>query len=229
MLAQLPGCAARPACLATVRSNAAHLRRPGSVLILSTQTTTNHSLTGSVGETRLGLEGGQPLSGGAVHSRAPRRQLPDGHLGRAARGERADRGHRRLLDAAGAVEHGAEEWGAEEWGAEEWGAEEWGAEEWGAEEWGAESGVLGPPAAPPRARTRTPRRGRQSNTRPPAWRTSTALARRQRLLKSPPFHGRLDHDPTRRQHPRRLGSRATRRLRRAGRVPGSSTAATASR
>jgi hypothetical protein len=53
MLAQLPGCAARPSCLATVRENAARLRRPGSVLILTTQSTTNHSLTSSSGETRL--------------------------------------------------------------------------------------------------------------------------------------------------------------------------------
>jgi hypothetical protein len=58
MLAQLPGCAARPACLATVRSDAARLRRPGSVLILSTQTTTNHSLSSSTGETRMAWKAG---------------------------------------------------------------------------------------------------------------------------------------------------------------------------
>jgi hypothetical protein len=58
MLAQLPGCASRPSCLVTVRSDAAHLRRSGSVLILSTQTTTNHSLTGSVGETRIAWKAG---------------------------------------------------------------------------------------------------------------------------------------------------------------------------
>jgi hypothetical protein len=58
MLAQLPGCASRPSCLATVRSDAARLRRPGSVLILSTQTTTNHSLTSSTGETRLAWKAG---------------------------------------------------------------------------------------------------------------------------------------------------------------------------
>jgi hypothetical protein len=58
MLAQLPGCAARPSCVATVRSDAAHLRRPGSVLILSTQTTTNHSLTSSTGETRIAWKAG---------------------------------------------------------------------------------------------------------------------------------------------------------------------------
>jgi hypothetical protein len=53
MLAQLPGCTAKPSCVATVRSDAARLRRPGSVLILSTQSTTNHSLTSSTGETRV--------------------------------------------------------------------------------------------------------------------------------------------------------------------------------
>jgi hypothetical protein len=58
MLAQLPGCAAHPSCAATVRSDAARLRRPGSVLILSTQTTTNHSLTSSTGETRIAWKAG---------------------------------------------------------------------------------------------------------------------------------------------------------------------------
>ena len=58
MLAQLPGCAARPSCVATVRSDAAHLRRPGTVLILSTQTTTNHSLTSSTGDTRIAWKAG---------------------------------------------------------------------------------------------------------------------------------------------------------------------------
>jgi hypothetical protein len=53
MLAQLPGCAARPSCLATVRADARSLRRPGAVLILSTQTTTDHTLTSSTGETRI--------------------------------------------------------------------------------------------------------------------------------------------------------------------------------
>jgi hypothetical protein len=53
MLAQLPGCAMKPSCVATVRRDAARLRRPGSVLILSTQSTTNHSLTSSTGETRV--------------------------------------------------------------------------------------------------------------------------------------------------------------------------------
>jgi hypothetical protein len=54
MLDQLAGsCRAAAACAATVRADAAALRRPGSVLILSTQSTTNHSLTGSTGETRV--------------------------------------------------------------------------------------------------------------------------------------------------------------------------------
>ncbi len=53
MLYQLTGCSASPSCTATVRADAATLRRPGSVVILSTQSTTDHSLTGSVGETRV--------------------------------------------------------------------------------------------------------------------------------------------------------------------------------
>jgi hypothetical protein len=53
MLAQLSGCASDPRCVATVRGEAASLRRPGVVEILSTQSSTNHSLTGSVGETRV--------------------------------------------------------------------------------------------------------------------------------------------------------------------------------
>jgi hypothetical protein len=53
MLDQLSGCSASAACTATVRADAASLRRPGSVQILSTQSTTNHSLTSSTGETRV--------------------------------------------------------------------------------------------------------------------------------------------------------------------------------
>jgi hypothetical protein len=53
MLAQLVGCRASASCLATVRADAGALRRSGLVEILSTQSTTSHSLTGSVGETRL--------------------------------------------------------------------------------------------------------------------------------------------------------------------------------
>ncbi|HEY2766734.1 MAG TPA: hypothetical protein VGI76_00660 [Solirubrobacteraceae bacterium] len=53
MLAQLPGCSSQPACLVTVRNNAQRLRRPGTVQILSTQSSTNHSLTSSTGRTRV--------------------------------------------------------------------------------------------------------------------------------------------------------------------------------
>jgi hypothetical protein len=53
MLAQLAGCQERAACVATVRSDAARLRRPGAVKILSLKSSTNHSLTGSIGQTRL--------------------------------------------------------------------------------------------------------------------------------------------------------------------------------
>jgi hypothetical protein len=54
MLDQLAGaCRASASCVATVRADAASLRRAGSVEVLSTQSTTNHSLTGSVGETRV--------------------------------------------------------------------------------------------------------------------------------------------------------------------------------
>jgi hypothetical protein len=58
MLAQLPGCAANASCLATVKRNAASLRRAGTVLILSTQTTTNHSLSSSTGDTRIAWKAG---------------------------------------------------------------------------------------------------------------------------------------------------------------------------
>ncbi len=53
MLVQLAGCRASAACVATVRADAAALRRPGAVEILSVQSTTNHSLTSSVGESRV--------------------------------------------------------------------------------------------------------------------------------------------------------------------------------
>jgi hypothetical protein len=58
MLAQLPGCAANAACVATVRRDAASLRRPGTVKILSTQSTTDHSLASSTGETRVAWKAG---------------------------------------------------------------------------------------------------------------------------------------------------------------------------
>jgi hypothetical protein len=54
MFAQLaPSCRASAPCAATVLAAAAALRRPGSVLLLSTQSSTNHSLTASVGTTRV--------------------------------------------------------------------------------------------------------------------------------------------------------------------------------
>ncbi|HXA53668.1 MAG TPA: hypothetical protein VNV37_02225 [Solirubrobacteraceae bacterium] len=53
MLAQLSGCRAHPACGATVRADAASLRRAGSVEILSVQSPTDHSLAGAVGEARV--------------------------------------------------------------------------------------------------------------------------------------------------------------------------------
>jgi hypothetical protein len=53
MLVQLAGCRASAACVATVRADAAALRRAGAVEILSVQSTTNHSLTSSVGEARV--------------------------------------------------------------------------------------------------------------------------------------------------------------------------------
>lgn len=53
MLAKLDGCRARPACVATVRSNAARLRRPGSVKILSLTSKTAYSLSASHGKTRV--------------------------------------------------------------------------------------------------------------------------------------------------------------------------------
>jgi hypothetical protein len=53
VLAQLTGCATSASCTATVHSNALRLRRPGSVQILSVQSSTDHSLTGSTGETRV--------------------------------------------------------------------------------------------------------------------------------------------------------------------------------
>jgi hypothetical protein len=53
MLAQLSGCSARPFCVATVRADAASLRRPGSVEILSVQSPDDHSLTTSAGEARV--------------------------------------------------------------------------------------------------------------------------------------------------------------------------------
>jgi hypothetical protein len=53
MLDQLTGCRQSSVCIATVRSDAARLHRPGAVKILSLTSSTNHSLTGSTGQTRL--------------------------------------------------------------------------------------------------------------------------------------------------------------------------------
>ncbi len=53
MLAQLSGCQANPACVETVRSNAAKLRRKGSVKILTLTSPTAGSLTGATGTTRV--------------------------------------------------------------------------------------------------------------------------------------------------------------------------------
>jgi hypothetical protein len=63
MLDQLAGCRRSAACTATVRSDAARLRRPGTAKILSLKSSTNHSLTGSQGQTRLAwtVIGGLPV------------------------------------------------------------------------------------------------------------------------------------------------------------------------
>jgi hypothetical protein len=53
MLRQLHGCAQQPGCVATVRSDAASLRRPGAVKILSIKSRTAYSLTGARGVTRV--------------------------------------------------------------------------------------------------------------------------------------------------------------------------------
>jgi hypothetical protein len=53
MLDKLDGCRSHPACVATVRSNAARLRRPGSVKILSLTSHTAYSLSAAHGKTRV--------------------------------------------------------------------------------------------------------------------------------------------------------------------------------
>jgi hypothetical protein len=53
MLAQLRGCRASGACLASVRANASRLRMAGAVKILSLKSSTAYSLTGATGKTRL--------------------------------------------------------------------------------------------------------------------------------------------------------------------------------
>jgi hypothetical protein len=53
MLAQLDGCREQPTCVSVVRSNAARLRRPGAVKILSLKSSTAYSLGSASGTTRL--------------------------------------------------------------------------------------------------------------------------------------------------------------------------------
>ncbi|MFI5009195.1 MAG: hypothetical protein ACHQDY_02865 [Solirubrobacterales bacterium] len=53
MLAQLSGCGQNPACVATVRANAAKLHRPGSIKILTLSSPTSGSLTAATGTTRV--------------------------------------------------------------------------------------------------------------------------------------------------------------------------------
>ena len=53
MLAQLSGCSANPACVASVHASAAKLRRKGSIKILTLTSPTAGSLTGATGTTRV--------------------------------------------------------------------------------------------------------------------------------------------------------------------------------
>lgn len=53
MLSQLSRCRSSPACVASVKLNAAALRRPGSVKILSLTSRTAYSLTGATAPTRV--------------------------------------------------------------------------------------------------------------------------------------------------------------------------------
>jgi hypothetical protein len=55
MLAKLSGCRESPACVATVKLDAANprLRRAGAVKVLSLKSSTAYSLTGATGRTRL--------------------------------------------------------------------------------------------------------------------------------------------------------------------------------
>lgn len=53
MLSRLVGCAVHPKCAAAVRADAAYLHRSGSVKLLSLTSSTNHSLTGATGPTRV--------------------------------------------------------------------------------------------------------------------------------------------------------------------------------
>jgi hypothetical protein len=53
MLDDQAGCRQRPRCVARTRSNAATLRRSGSVKILTLASPTAHTLTGATGQTRV--------------------------------------------------------------------------------------------------------------------------------------------------------------------------------
>jgi hypothetical protein len=53
MVADLSGCHASPACVATQQANASRLRRPGAVKILSIKSSTAYSLAGADGKSRL--------------------------------------------------------------------------------------------------------------------------------------------------------------------------------
>jgi hypothetical protein len=53
MLDKLDGCSSQPQCAATVRTNAARLRRSGPVKILSLTSATAYSLGGAAGKTRV--------------------------------------------------------------------------------------------------------------------------------------------------------------------------------
>lgn len=53
MLSQLSGCRMSPTCVASVKTNAAAVRRSGSVKIISLTSHTAYSLTGATGPTRV--------------------------------------------------------------------------------------------------------------------------------------------------------------------------------
>lgn len=53
MLTQLSGCATKPKCVAVVKTDAASLRRTGSVKILDLTSETDHSLTSATSPTRV--------------------------------------------------------------------------------------------------------------------------------------------------------------------------------
>lgn len=53
MLARLGSCRRSPECVATVRTDAGSLRRPGDVKILSVKSRTSYSLSAASGKTRI--------------------------------------------------------------------------------------------------------------------------------------------------------------------------------